>query len=158
MFLPPAALVAASPGANNLLAMTNGMRSGLAPGVAVLAGRLAAFSLMILLVAAGLGALLAASEAAFTAIKWAGVAYLIWLCVRLWRSGDLPAAADAGSAPSRGLATREFWVGLTNPKAMLLFTAFLPQFADPARALTGQLITLGAIYLAVEFAAASGYA
>src|SRR5690242_11146040 len=91
VFLPAAVLVAASPGANNLLALTNGMRGGLAPAVAALAGRLAAFVIMILLVAAGLGALLAASEVAFTAIKWAGVAYLLWLGVRLWRSDDSPA-------------------------------------------------------------------
>jgi homoserine/homoserine lactone efflux protein len=159
VFLPAAVLVAASPGANNFLALANGMRSGLASAVAALAGRFAAFSLMILLVVAGLGAVLAASEVAFAAIKWAGVAYLAWLGVQLWRSDDLP-SADEGrrAAPLRTLAAREFWVAATNPKAVLLFTAFLPQFVDPAGAVAAQLVPLGAAYMAIELVAASGYA
>jgi homoserine/homoserine lactone efflux protein len=160
LFLPAAVLVAASPGANNFLALANGMRSGLAPAVTALAGRFAAFALMILMVVAGLGAVLAASETAFAVIKWVGVAYLVWLGVRLWRSDDLPAEADAAAAstPSAKLAAREFWVALTNPKAVLLFTAFLPQFVDPARPLAAQFVLLGAAYVAVEFVAATGYA
>jgi threonine/homoserine/homoserine lactone efflux protein len=69
VFLPAAVLVAASPGANNFLALANGMRSGLVPAVVALAGRFNAFALLILLVVVGLGAVLAASETAFTAIK-----------------------------------------------------------------------------------------
>jgi threonine/homoserine/homoserine lactone efflux protein len=151
VFLPAAVLVAASPGANNFLALANGMRSGLVPAVA-------AFGLMTLLVVLGLGAVLAASETAFTVIKWAGVAYLAWLGVRLWRSDDLPDEASAGSTPSARLAAREFWVALTNPKAVLLFTAFVPQFVDPARPLAAQFVPLSATCIAVELVAATGYA
>jgi threonine/homoserine/homoserine lactone efflux protein len=158
VFLPAAVLVAASPGANNFLALANGMRSGLLPAVAALAGRLAAFGLMILLVVVGLGAVLAASETAFAVIKWAGVAYLAWLGLRLWRSDDLPDEASAGATPSAELAAREFWVALANPKAVLLFTAFVPQFVDPARPLAAQFVPLSAAYIAVEFVAATGYA
>ncbi len=159
-FLPAALLVAASPGANNLLALANGMRSGLAAASAALVGRLAAFATMIALVILGLGAVLAASEIAFAAIKWVGVAYLVWLGVGLWRSDDLPLASAPGTAPApvTRLAVREFWVGLTNPKAVLLFTAFLPQFIDPAGPWAAQFLPLGLAYLAVEAAAASGYA
>ena len=158
VFLPAAVLVAASPGANNFLALANGMRSGLLPAVAALSGRLAAFGLMILLVVVGLGAVLAASETAFAVIKWAGVAYLAWLGLRLWRSDDLPDEASAGATPSAKLAAREFWVALTNPKAVLLFTAFVPQFVDPARPLAAQFVPLSATYIAVELVAATGYA
>jgi homoserine/homoserine lactone efflux protein len=158
VFLPAAVLVAASPGANNFLALANGMRSGLLPAVVALAGRLAAFGLMILLVVVGLGAVLAASETAFAVIKWAGVAYLAWLGLRLWRSDDLPDEASAGATPSAKLAAREFWVALTNPKAVLLFTAFVPQFVDPARPLAAQFVPLSATYIAVELVAATGYA
>jgi threonine/homoserine/homoserine lactone efflux protein len=136
------------------------MRSELAPAVVALGGRFAAFSVMILVAILGLGAVLAASEIAFRVIKWAGVAYLAWLGLRLWRSDDLPAEADASpdSAASSRLAAREFWVALTNPKAVLLFTAFLPQFVDRARPLAAQFVPLGTAYMAVEFVAASGYA
>ena len=160
-FLPAATLVAASPGANNLLALTNGIRSGFRPTVASLAGRLAAFALMIAAVALGLGAVLEASELAFTAIKWIGVAYLAWLGLRLVRSRTLDVDADAGGGrerEARSLIRREFVVAVTNPKAMLLFTAFLPQFVRPDDGYAGQLFALGAVYVAVEGCAACGYA
>lgn len=160
-FVPAALLVAASPGANNLLALTNGMRSGFARTAASLVGRGAAFALLILAVAFGLGAVLEASELAFTIVKWIGVAYLAWLGLRLLRSrtpdptvGDAVRAADAAVV----LMRREFAVALTNPKAMLLFTAFLPQFVRPDEAYVPQLLTLGALYVAIELCAACGYA
>jgi threonine/homoserine/homoserine lactone efflux protein len=160
VFLPAAVLVAASPGANYFLAFTNGMRSGLRRATGALVGRYAAFAVMIGLVMLGLGAVLAASEATFTVIKWVGVAYLIWLGLRLWCSDDMPLAAGEATATASWakLAMQEFAVCMTNPKAVLLFTAFLPQFIDPSRPWTSQFLILGAAYVAVEAAAASGYA
>ena len=160
VFLPAAVLVAASPGANNFLALANGMRSGLKPAVAALAGRLAAFAIMILLVLVGLGALLAASELAFSLIKWVGVAYLAWLGIRFWRSEAQPLQwqQPEATATIAGLALQEFWVGVTNPKAVLLFTAFLPQFVDPKQPWAAQFLLVGSAYVLVEAVAASGYA
>lgn len=160
VFLPAAALVAASPGANNLLSLTHGIRAGLWRTVGSLAGRFAAFGLLIAAVAVGLGALLETSAIAFAAVKWIGVAYLIYLGIQLWRTRDL----DLGEAPESeaagvlSLARREFTVALTNPKAMLLFTAFLPQFIRVDQPFVPQLAALGAIYIATEFIAACGYA
>lgn len=160
VFLPAAALVAASPGANNLLSLTHGIRAGLWRTVGSLAGRFAAFALLIAAVAVGLGALLETSAIAFAAVKWIGVAYLIYLGIQLWRTRDL----DLGEAPESeaagvlSLARREFTVALTNPKAMLLFTAFLPQFIRVDQPFVPQLAALGAIYIATEFIAACGYA
>ncbi len=104
--------------------------------------------------------MLAASELAFSVIKWVGVAYLVWLGLRLWRADPAPCCqeAQAPAKPAVKLAVQEFWVGATNPKAILLFTAFLPQFVDPSRPWTAQFLLLGAAYLAGEGAAASGYA
>jgi threonine/homoserine/homoserine lactone efflux protein len=162
-FLIAAALVAISPGANNLLALTNGLRSGFVPAVLALAGRCAAFAVLIAAVIAGLGVVLTTSETAFRIVKWLGVAYLAYLGVRLWLDDgssvaprDEPAADQAASAAQ--LARREFLVAVTNPKAVLLFTAFLPQFVDPARPLGSQLVILGAAYGAVELVAASVWA
>jgi len=98
LFLPAAALVAASPGANNLLAFANGSRHGFLLAVVALLGRCSAFALLIAMVIGGLGALLEASEATFQAIKWGGVLYLIYLGIQMMRSkGDTQAEGEAGS-------------------------------------------------------------
>ena len=108
---------------------------------------------MIAAVAFGLDALLRTSETAFLALKWAGVAYLAWLGWRTWG-----AAVDTPAPPVGALAKREMLTALANPKAYLLFTAFLPQFADPAQPLAPQMAVLGALYIATEAVAASLWA
>lgn len=165
MFLPAAILVALTPGANNLLSMTNGMRLGFVAATISIFGRMAAFTLLIVLVALGLGALLEASEVAFTVIKWVGVAYLVYLGVSLWHSAGHDQSSNPHQAsPERRalsysqLARHEFFVAITNPKSLVVFTAFLPQFIDPTAGFASQLFFLGAIYLVIEYAAASCYA
>ena len=85
---------------------------------------------------AGAGALLAASATAFAVVKWIGAAYLIWLGVRLFRAEPVPPDVDAGAAPAEaGAAFRDgFLVTVFNPKGILFFIAFVPQFVDPGRA------------------------
>lgn len=160
LFVPAAILVAASPGANNLLALANAARNGFRPAFLALTGRFAAFSIMIALVVVGLGAVLERSETVFQIVKWIGVVYLAWLGLRLWL-GDAPEHGPA-SVVARGdahrLARREFVVAMTNPKAMLLFTAFLPPFVDATAPAWPQLTTLGAAYMAIELGTAAGYA
>jgi threonine/homoserine/homoserine lactone efflux protein len=161
IFLPAAAIVAASPGANNLLAFANGSRHGFLPAALALLGRCLAFALMIAMVIGGLGALLEASEAAFQIIKWGGVLYLIYLGIQMVLSRPEPQKhGQIIARSSYALARREFLVAMTNPKAVLLFTAFVPQFIVPADAgsFTVQLIVFGTIYVAVEFVAAMGWA
>ncbi|MFH8407584.1 LysE family translocator [Streptomyces sp. NPDC018019] len=181
-FLPAAVLLAATPGANQLLALRNGLRHGPRAAVGASLGRFAAFALMVGAVAAGLGALLTASEVAFTLVKWGGVAYLVWLGARTVatagrpadgeRRGDRAGDADPGSrtggtdpqgrTPSvsaRRLARQEFVVAAANPKALILFTVFLPQFLTrDAAHVALPLCALGAAYIAVEFCCACGYA
>lgn len=161
LFLPAAAVVPASPGANNLLAFANGSRHGLLPSVIALFERCVAFALMIAIVIAGLGTLLEASETAFYIIKWAGVVYLVYLGLTMMFGNQDGAALKF--APSQGaydLARREFLVAMTNPKAVLLFTAFVPHFIKQGgeSSFTTQLIVLGAIYIAVELLAATVWA
>lgn len=151
VFLPVAVLVALSPGANNLLAFVNGTRAGLGPAVRALAGRCAAFAIMIALAALGLGALLETSELAFGLLKWAGVAYLVWLGVSFWRRVPEHPLAPA---PNARLARREFLTAMGNPKAYLLFTVFVPQFVTGTGSYALQLAVLGGVYVAVEAAAA----
>lgn len=164
IFFGAAILVALTPGANNLLGMHNGMRSGFVRALGGLAGRLGAFVLLIAAVAAGLGQLLAASEVALTVIKWIGVAYLLWLGARLihstFRDGTTPPAGNGlpdGAGP-RSLVRREFLVAISNPKAILVFTAFVPQFVDTEHGpLAWQVTLLGGVYLLAELVAGTVY-
>lgn len=158
LFLSAALLVATSPGANNLLSFVHGIKVGFAKTAVSLSGRFLAFVIMILVVAVGLGEILEASELAFSVIKWLGVIYLVFLGVGLFRAKtlDLDMGSVAGTALL--LAKREFTVALMNPKAALLFTAFLPQFVTATEPFAEQFLLLGALYIGIEFLAACGYA
>ncbi len=165
VFFGAALLVAFTPGANNLLGLHHGMTQGVLKGLAGLLGRLAAFSLLIAAVAAGLGQLLAASELALTVIKWAGVAYLVWVGGRLlWstfrgeRTTIATEQAETSPTPATRIARKEFIVAITNPKAILIFTAFVPQFIDAAHgSFPVQIGVLGGVYLLAEFVAGATY-
>jgi len=165
VFFGASVLIALTPGANNLLGLHHGMTHGVRRGLAGLVGRLVAFTLLITAVAAGLGQLLAASETALTIIKWAGAAYLLWLGLRvLWstirrRDGDAE-AVEKPAAPLSAwrVARKEFGVAITNPKAILIFTAFVPQFIDAGHgSVPAQIALLGGVYLLAEFLAGSAY-
>lgn len=116
----------------------------------------------VLGVAFGIGALVERSVATFTAIKFAGAAYLVWLGVRAFRHrGDLAAALDAPIAPKslRRLAREGFIVGLANPKSTVFFAAVLPQFVDgEAGQVPGQLLALGAIFFLIALICDSAWA
>ncbi|MBK1784022.1 LysE family translocator [Prauserella cavernicola] len=164
VFFGAALFIALTPGANNLLGLHHGMRHGLAKALAGLGGRLAAFSLMVAAVAIGLGQVLAASEVALTVIKWIGVAYLVWLggslLVSTFRHGGRPSLpTDAGEPlPVWPLVRKEFLVAITNPKAVLVFTAFVPQFVDNTHGpVSWQVTLLGICYLLAEFLAGTVY-
>lgn len=157
LFIPAAVVIALSPGPNNLLAFANGSRQGATLATIALLGRCLAFVLMIGMVIVGLGALLEASELAFQIVKWVGVAYLVYLGVKMFLDRDTH-QGDAASASVSGLqlAKREFIVAMSNPKAILLFTAFVPQFIETSNgsSFTAQLMVLGLIYTVIEFFAA----
>lgn len=100
--------------------------------------------------AVGLAALFAASSAAFVAVKWAGAAYLIFLGLRMWRAGPLPAAGSAQAPAAVGRVFRDgFVVALLNPKTTLFFAAFLPQFVAANAQPLLQTIALGALFVAI---------
>ncbi|MGW0809689.1 LysE family translocator [Nonomuraea sp. NPDC002799] len=162
-FLPAALLVSLIPGANQLLGLSNAVRHGTAYALAGIGGRLAAFVILIGLVVAGLGAVLATSATALTVIKWVGVVYLAWLgyaSLRRARREPVPAAAP-GTTGDKGMwpvVTHEFAVAISNPKALLLFAALLPQFTGgPAGDLDTRIALLGAAYLLIELVVGLGY-
>lgn len=157
-FVPAALALNLTPGADMMFCLAQGLRHGPAPAAAASAG--ISTGALIHAGAAGLGlsALVAAHPWAFEAIRWAGIAYLLWLAWAGWRAGDV----TQGQAGAPGLA-RAFITGLTvnltNPKVILFVLAFLPQFVDPTRPVVAQFLILGGIIAAGGFVvnAAVGY-
>ncbi|MEO7707869.1 MAG: LysE family transporter, partial [Caldimonas sp.] len=107
----------------------------------------------------GLAALFAVSALAFTIVKWAGAAYLLWLGIQALR-GPRTKTDDATGfdAPRLGPIFRDgFLVALLNPKTALFFAAFLPQFIDPAGSAIGQSVVLGGLFVAIAASTDAGY-
>ena len=167
LFAPVAVAIALTPGPNNFCGLNNGIRAGVGAALVATLGRVAAFAIFLTISAVGLGAMLLASETAFTVVKWVGALYLFWLGWRAWRSrefsglevvegGDVKASGAPGNM--RALITQEFLLGITNPKAIILFAAIFPQFIDPAQPAVRQFVVLGAVYLAAEFVSTAVYA
>ncbi len=162
LFLPACFALNMAFGPNNLLSVGNGARHGVGVAVRAATGRLAAFALMIAVAGVGMGALLVASEFAFGLLKWVGAAYLVWIGVRLLRA---PAPPDGSDAPDAACAVprlavlvrQEFTVAIGNPKAILIFTAFFPQFVAPD-AYASSYLLLGTSFLALEAVAIALYA
>lgn len=161
VFLPACFAINMAFGPNNLLSLTNGARDGVTRATVAALGRLVAFALMIVVAALGLGVLLAASETAFSIVKWAGAAYLVYLGVRLMRAG-VPVlggvVAAAAPVPLSRLMAQEFWVAAGNPKAILVFTAFFPQFLGGGEAYAWSFFVMGTTFLALEAVAIALYA
>lgn len=154
IYFGAALLALAVPGPAVILAITNGAQHGLARASWGMIGAIAADLLVVAAVACGLGTLLATSQSAYNAIKWAGAAYICYLGVKMLfpRSGRhpqpdgaepaTPNPPDLGDISPQKLIRQSFAVGITNPKALLFFSAFLPQFVDPGQPLIGQYLWL----------------
>jgi len=146
-FALASAVLVAIPGPTVLLvvsfALGQGKRSALAtvPGVAL--GDLIAMVVSM----AGAGAVLATSAAAFTLLKLAGAMYLIWLGIGLWRAA--PQALNAKPATGRRLFRDSFTVTVLNPKGIVFFIAFVPQFIDTTAPLLGQTAILIATFVVI---------
>ena len=136
-------------------ALGQGWRTALPMAVGVALGDFTAMTLSML----GLGALLAASSLLFTALKWAGATYLIWLGIQLWRAGGtLDATPRSDRAPAARMLAHAWLVTALNPKSLTFFVAFLPQFIDPHADFWTQMLIFETTFLALAFANAFGYA
>ncbi|GAC70240.1 LysE family translocator [Gordonia soli] len=163
-FIPAAIVISIVPGPNQLVSLRNAIRLGVVPAVIGVVGRFAVFALMALAVAAGLGAVLSRSAVVFEVIRWAGVAYLVVVGFRLlWQAWHdhadrLDADGDdvSSGSPVAQALRHEIVAAVTNPKAMLLFAAFLPQFLSSS-APGSDLLVLAAAYIGIESVSALGY-
>lgn len=159
LFIPACFALNMAPGPNNLLSLNNAARQGLRMACLAASGRLLAFTVMIALAASGLALALQASAQLFLVIKVVGAGYLFWLAIQLWRAPSAELTSTKG-APRRSLWTltrQEFWVAAGNPKAILIFTAFLPQFIDPNQPVAAQFTLLGLAFLLLEWLAVLFY-
>ena len=158
-------LISLSPGPGAVFAMATGAERGYLRALPGIAGMQVGVALQLLVVAVGLGALLATSQHAFDAIKWFGALYLVWLGWKQFTAPQadadrdgLPGGADAGltgSAPR--LFTRGVLVNASNPKATIFLLAVLPQFTDSSRSLTEQYLVMMATLSVIDVCVMSGY-
>lgn len=138
-------------------ALGHGKRSGWAtvPGVAL--GDFTAMTISLL----GAGAILAASATLFTALKLVGAVYLVWLGIKLWRTEPQLEQANKDIATGKSKSTM-FWsayiVTALNPKGIVFFVAFVPQFVDPTAPALNQFIILEATFVALATATVTFWA
>lgn len=141
-----------TPGPNGLLALSHGALYGQRKTLFTIGGGMLGFALLMALSMFGIGALLQASAHALTVLKWVGGAYLVWLGIQLWRAPAIK-LSDAPTVPERpghSLFRQGLLSAISNPKVILFFGAFLPQFLDPSRPLWLQFVIMVLTFVLFE--------
>jgi homoserine/homoserine lactone efflux protein len=152
-FFGAAIAISVSPGAGAIQSMATGLTQGVRRGYWSILGLEVGLMLQLALVAIGLGAAVANSILAFNIIKWIGVAYLVYLAVRQWRTATIDLREQVDRAMDGGrvaLLVRGFLVNATNPKGLVFFLAVLPQFVVPTEPLLPQYLAVGVTMVAVD--------
>ena len=152
LFVGTVLLMMSTPGPSHLLMLSTSASNGFRRSFATAAGDLSANAIQMLLAGFGLAAILASSRYGFAVIKWGGVAYLVWIGMRMiiasyTRKGQTP---ETRKTSLKRLWLRGFITSAANPKAVVFFAALFPQFINPDLALTPQILILGATYIAID--------
>jgi len=152
--------ISLSPGAGAIAAMSSGLNHGFRRGYFTTFGLILGIMTQVLVVGAGLGALIAASNTGFAIVKWLGVAYLVWLGVQQWRAPSKPLVAvgnEGVQVTRRQLVLRGWMVNAVNPKGTVFLLAVVPQFLDLHRALGSQYLVIGATLCFTDLVVMAGY-
>jgi threonine/homoserine/homoserine lactone efflux protein len=158
VFLPACIGMNFFPGPNNLIALVHGTRVGItASSIAGLA-RLPVMVIMLVLLAIGLEALLAMSENAFYMMRFAGAAYLLYMAWQTLSARVNFSGVDGNQSSMWAMVKAEALIASTNPKLILIFTAFFPQFIQPAEPVAPQVAVMGGTFILIEIAAIVAYA
>jgi threonine/homoserine/homoserine lactone efflux protein len=157
-FVAAVTLLMLIPGPNVALIVANSVAHGARYGLTTVAGTTSAMVVQLAVSALGMTALLGELARIFEALRWIGVAYLVWLGIAAWRAP----ATDLTKTPAeprsaRAIFTRGFLVSLANPKTLLFYAAFFPQFIDPRAAIAPQVAILSATFLIVALVVDSGW-
>ncbi len=144
------------PGPNVLAIVSTSIAHGRARGLQTVAGTSLAMLVQLTLAALGTAWFVETLSAGFLVLKWFGVAWLLFLGLRHLRD----AFEQREMPPLSALASvqRGFWISLTNPKTILFFSAFLPQFVSPDSAYLPQVLTLSVIFWCLAVVSDTGYA
>lgn len=153
VFLVAAIGLSFTPGPNGLLALTHGALYGARRTVFTVLGGALGFLIVIAVAMFGIGALLAVFPDLLVVLKWVGGAYLVYLGVMVWRAPAIAVAAstDRPTASRWSLFQQGLLAAVTNPKGILFFVAFLPQFIDPQRDLVVQFAIMASTFIVIEF-------
>jgi threonine/homoserine/homoserine lactone efflux protein len=142
-------LIVIVPGPTVTVIIANSLAHGARAGLKNVAGTQVGLALMIAVLAIGLTSIIETMGWWFDWLRIAGAAYLIWIGYKLLRSGGAIEAAEHAPKPRGGFFLQGFLVILSNPKALLFFGAFIPQFVDPGGDYLLQVVLLGATFMAV---------
>ena len=146
------------PGPNVTVIVANSMAHGTKAGLLTVAGTQLGVGVVLVILLAGLTSFIETMAIWFDWVKFAGAAYLVWLGIKLWRSDGHLGNAEVTKPPPRGFFWQGFIVLLGNPKMLLFFGAFIPQFLDPNGDAFFQIIFLGGTFMAVTTTFDSAYA
>ncbi|MGH8668753.1 MAG: LysE family translocator [Burkholderiales bacterium] len=149
-------LIAVIPGPTVTVIVANSLKHGTRAGLLNVAGTQLGLAVMMITLVVGLSSVIAAMGWLFDWLRWAGAAYLVWLGWKLLRN---PGNIDTHVAlPRGGFLLQGFLVLMANPKALLWFGAFIPQFVDPSGDYVGQIVLLGVTAMLVALVSDGGYA
>ena len=158
IFLPACIGMNFFPGPNNLVALVHGIRTNARRATVAGLARLPVMVVMLVLLAVGLEALLALSAGAFQWLRIIGAGYLLWMA---WQALHLVVTTRFDLEVRKTLllmARSEALIAFTNPKLILIFFAFFPQFIDPGKPVVPQVIVMGGTFILIEIAAIGLYA
>ena len=153
LYLAAVGVISCTPGPNVLYVTTRSIRFGFGAAMTGMSGCLLALSVILVASVAGVSAFMLAVPAAFTALKYAGAAYLIFLGIQTWRAPVVSLATDMSSRETPGrfaLFRGGFLCGISNPKLLVFAAAFFPQFIAQDAPWAPQFALLVATFLAVE--------
>ncbi|EKO3492288.1 homoserine/homoserine lactone efflux protein [Vibrio fluvialis] len=157
-YVATAIVFSLAPGSGTVNSISNGLSYGTRKSLASIAGLQIGLAIHIMLVGAGIGALVAQSALAFTIIKWVGAVYLVWLGIQKWRDRSSLVADAATQTLSAGTLLRKaVLINLTNPKSIVFLVALFPQFLEPARDQMTQLLVLGITTVTIDSFVMLGY-
>jgi homoserine/homoserine lactone efflux protein len=148
-FVAASALLAIIPGPIVTLVVANSLSQGTRAGAANVLGTLCGNIVLFAIGGLGMAWVLTSLAHWFDALRWAGAAYLVYLGLRQWFAKAEGLEDQQAAIPGRSLFWQGAVVAITNPKTMIFYAAFLPQFMDPALPASGQLLVLSATFLIV---------